>query len=83
MEKLNVAPYSMKNKGIRLKNSDWKDDVRKKVNEFKPDLIAISSTEDMWELGIRILNEVKDYKKKIKLLSLQGEYFQLLHLIFA
>ena len=66
MEKLNVAPYSMKNKGIRLKNSDWKDDVRKKVNEFKPDLIAISSTEDMWELGIRILNEVKDYKIKNK-----------------
>ena len=62
MERLNVVPFKMEEKGIRLKNSDWKIDLKKKVEDFKPDLLAISSTEDMWELGMLILNELKDYK---------------------
>jgi len=62
MERLNVVPFKMETKGIRLKNSDWKNDLNKQVAEFKPDLIAVSSTEDMWELGMLILNELKNYK---------------------
>ena len=46
--RLNVVPYSMEDKGIRLKTEDWKLDFHKKINSFKPDLLAISSTEDMW-----------------------------------
>ena len=48
MERLNVVPYKMDEKGIRLKTSDWKKDLKNQVDVFKPDLIAISSTEDMW-----------------------------------
>ena len=62
MEKLNVVPYSMEEKGIRLKTEDWKLDFNEKINEYKPDLIAISSTEDMWELGMKVLEEARDYK---------------------
>ena len=62
MEKLNVVPYSMKDKGIRLKSSDWKKDLKDLYEDFEPNLIAISSTEDMWELGIKILEEMKEYK---------------------
>ena len=40
----------MESKGIRLKNTDWKQDIKDKTYNFKPDLIAISSTEDMWNL---------------------------------
>ena len=65
MEKLNVVPYSMESKGIRLKNSDWKLDIKDKVNKFKPDLIAISSTEDMWELGMKVLKKIKNFKIKL------------------
>ncbi len=64
VDKLAVLPYDMKDRGIRLKTSDWKEDVKKQIKKFKPDLIAMSTTEDMWELGVRILNEVKDYKLK-------------------
>ena len=64
IERLNVVPFKMEDKGIRLKTSDWKKDLKKQVDEFKPDLIAVSSTEDMWELAIRIINELKDYKIK-------------------
>ena len=75
MEKLNVVPYSMESKGIRLKNSNWKEDIKNKVNKFKPDLIAISSTEDMWELGMRVLSEVKDYKLKKNVPVIAGGVF--------
>lgn len=64
MERLNVVPYKMEEKGIRKKTSDWKKDLIDQVNKFKPDLFAISSTEDMWELGMKVLDELKDYKKK-------------------
>ena len=75
MDKLNVAPYSMENKGIRLKNTDWKKDIKDKTNKFKPDLIAISSTEDMWELGIKVLEEIKDYKIKNNVPVVAGGVF--------
>jgi anaerobic magnesium-protoporphyrin IX monomethyl ester cyclase len=75
MEKLNVAPYSMESKGIRLKNTDWKKDIKNKTNKFKPDLIAISSTEDMWELGMKVLSEIKDYKVKNKVPVIAGGVF--------
>lgn len=75
MEKLNVVPYSMETKGIRLKNSNWKEDIQKKVKKFKPDLIAISSTEDMWELGMRVLSEIEEYKIKNKTPVIAGGVF--------
>jgi anaerobic magnesium-protoporphyrin IX monomethyl ester cyclase len=62
VERLNVVPYSMEKKGIQRKTSSWKDDIHKLLDSFKPDLIAISSTEDMWELGMQILEEMRDYK---------------------
>tara|TARA_B100001996_G_C18666575_1_gene595109 strand:- start:710 stop:2329 length:1620 start_codon:yes stop_codon:yes gene_type:complete len=62
VERLNVVPFDMGKKGIRLKTSDWKKDYTNKLNSFKPDLIAVSSTEDMWELGTMVLEEGKKYK---------------------
>ena len=64
VDKLNVVPYSMEKKGIEKKTSSWQDDIHKLLNNFRPDVIAISSTEDMWELGMQILDEMKDYKVK-------------------
>jgi radical SAM superfamily enzyme YgiQ (UPF0313 family) len=75
MERLNVVPFDMSSKGIRLKTTDWKKDLNKQLNDFKPDLIAISSTEDMWELGMQILNEAKDYKNKNNIPVLVGGVF--------
>ncbi len=75
MERLNVVPYSMEDKGIRLKTEDWKLDFHKKINSFKPDLLAISSTEDMWELGMKVLEEAREYKKKNNILTIAGGVF--------
>ena len=36
MERLNVVPYRMDEKGIKQKTSDWKKDLNDQVNKFKP-----------------------------------------------
>ena len=72
MERLNVVPFKMESKGIRLKTSDWKIDLKKQVESFKPDLLAISSTEDMWELAMRVLEELKDYSEN-RLSVIEGD----------
>ena len=33
VERLNVMPYKMEERGIRLKTSDWKADLKKQVDE--------------------------------------------------
>ncbi len=75
MENLNVLPYDMGSRGIRLKNSDWKKDLDNQIKRFNPDLIAMSSTEDMWELGIQVLNEIKEFKLKNNIPVIAGGVF--------
>ena len=75
IDRLNVVPFKMQDKGIKLKTTDWKTDIRSKVKKFKPNLIAISSTEDMWELGIKILKEIKDFKNKNNIPVIAGGVF--------
>ena len=45
------------------------------IKKFKPDLLALSVTEDMWELGLEILNEIKNYKIKNKVPTIVGGVF--------
>ena len=76
-QKLNVVPFSkeMEKKGMRIKDTSWRDDLQKKIKNFKPNLIALSSTEDMWELGVKILEELKNYKKKNDIPVIAGGVF--------
>jgi len=76
-QKLNVVPFQkqMEEKGMRIKDTSWKKDLKEQINKFKPNLIAMSSTEDMWELGMKILGELKDYKLKNKVPVIAGGVF--------
>jgi anaerobic magnesium-protoporphyrin IX monomethyl ester cyclase len=75
MEFLNVAPYDMDGRGINLRNTNWRVDLKNQINTFQPDLIAISSTEDMWELGMHILEEIRDYKARNNIPVIAGGVF--------
>lgn len=75
MEFLNVAPYQMDGRGISLRTTNWRDDLAAQVKRFAPDLIAISSTEDMWELGMHILEEMRDYKRRTGAPCIAGGVF--------
>ena len=75
VDKLAVVPFNMEDRGIRIKDTSWKDDLRNQVNRFKPDLIGMSTTEDMYELGMLFLNEIKDYKIKNNVPVIAGGVF--------
>ncbi len=76
-DRLSVVPYSkeMEKKDLRINDVNWKEDLHKKVNEFRPDLLALSCTEDMWELGIKIIDEIKEYKQKNNIPVVAGGVF--------
>lgn len=75
VEFLNVVQYDMAGRGIRLRTTDWREDLKQQIDTFQPDLIAISSTEDMWELGMHILNELQDYKTRNDIPVIAGGVF--------
>ena len=64
VESLQAVAFNMEDRGIKMKTTTWQDDLLKKVLEFKPDLLALSTTEDMWELGLKMLHVLKDYNAK-------------------
>ena len=59
-EKLMARPYKMPNE-ITLITSNVFIDFREKVETFAPDLLAMSCTEDMFELGISLLRTVNKH----------------------
>lgn len=54
VNKLMARPFKMPQE-ITLKTTDVFDDFKKKVQSMGPDLIAMSATEDMFLLGIKLL----------------------------
>ena len=61
-ENLNARPYD-----ASMLRSSWKEEnvfdaYMRKVNEFKPDLLAVSCTEDMYPIGLSLLERSKSLK---------------------
>jgi len=74
-DNLNVIPYDPNEKGIRLKTTSWEEDIRSLFDSFSPDLIAISSTEDMWSLGVVLLEALRDRINSEKVPVIAGGVF--------
>jgi len=58
---LQLKPFSYEEKGVRYKDSDMYEDLARKVDEFRPDLIGITMVEDAFGLGMSLLNTIKNY----------------------
>jgi len=69
-DRLMARPYEMP-KEISLLTSDCYEDFKKEVAAFQPDLFALSATEDMFELGVRLLKTVREHK----ILTIAGGVF--------
>ncbi len=69
-DRLMARPFTMPNK-ILLKTSNCFEDFEKEVLDFQPDLLALSSTEDMWNLGIKLLKRVRH----LNILTIAGGVF--------
>jgi anaerobic magnesium-protoporphyrin IX monomethyl ester cyclase len=60
-DRLNVVPFNPDEHGIKIRKTDWREDLRDQVKSFGPDLIAMSTTEDMWPLGCQLLESIEDF----------------------
>jgi anaerobic magnesium-protoporphyrin IX monomethyl ester cyclase len=69
-DRLMARPFTMP-KTVTVKYSDCYEDFEKEVLDFKPDLLALSATEDMWTLGIQLLRRVRH----LKILTIAGGVF--------
>jgi anaerobic magnesium-protoporphyrin IX monomethyl ester cyclase len=58
-----------------MRDTDWRDDIRNKVEIFQPDLIALSTTEDMWLLGTHLLEEVEELISRHRIPVIAGGVF--------
>lgn len=62
VELLQIKPFNWKEKGVTYKVTNLFDDFKNKIGLFKPDLIAITFVQDTYELGISILESIRDEK---------------------
>lgn len=65
-ERLMSRPYALaKEVELTLKSTDVYEDFIAALDDFSPDLIALSVTEDMWRAGHRLLKYARDRGRKI------------------
>ena len=74
-DRLNVIPFNSGGFVPKIHETDWRDDLKAKVESCKPDLVAMSCTEDMWELGLAIIEEMEQYIVQNKTTVLVGGVF--------
>ena len=65
-----ARPYNMPQE-VQLRYTNVFDDFRSNVESFKPDLLALSTTEDMFHLGLQLLKTVEDFN----ILTIAGGVF--------
>jgi len=62
VEHMQLRPFNLEEKGVTYKSTDIYEDFKKLVEDYKPDLIGISATDDTVELGVELVSKVRDKK---------------------
>ncbi|HHT9113496.1 MAG TPA: B12-binding domain-containing radical SAM protein [Candidatus Wunengus sp. YC65] len=62
VEHMQLRPFNLKDKGIDYKETDVFEDFKKMVDEYKPDIIGVTATDDTFELGMSLVAKVRDKK---------------------
>lgn len=65
VELLQLRPFSYEEKGVRYKDTDMHGDLVKMVEQYRPDLIAITLVEDTYDLGMSLLESIRDYNAPV------------------
>ena len=60
VELLQIKKFDYKDTGVKFKDTDIIDDLRTLVDEYQPDLIAVTIVEDTFELARQLIEAVKD-----------------------
>ncbi len=65
VENLQVAPFDSDQVWSQIKDIDVREDFRRQVTEFKPDMIMISFVESTFSIGMKLLEAVRDIKPMV------------------
>ena len=74
-ERLNVVPFETDILGIKMRKTDWRNDLDCQIETFNPNLIALSTTEDMWNLGLKMLEHIKKHISQNNIPVIAGGVF--------
>jgi hypothetical protein len=58
---LQARPTNYKDRGVKLLKSDMSSDLANKIDEFKPDLIAISLLESVYPIALTMFDVLENY----------------------
>ena len=61
VEILQIKNFSLDERGITFKETDIYDDLVNKVEDYKPDLIAITIVEDTYDLALSLLEAIEHF----------------------
>ena len=65
VETLQVRKFDLEEFGVRFKPGHYVDDFKKKVADFKPDLIGVTAVEDTWPQARELISAVRDNPAKV------------------
>lgn len=65
VERMQVRPFDMKERGVETKESDIYEDFIKAVDDYKPDLIAVTVVDDVVQMGLSLINALNSKNKDI------------------
>ncbi len=61
-DSLQARPTNYEDRGVKLLTSDMPSDLAKKVDEFKPDLIAVSLLESIYPIALTMFEVIETYE---------------------
>lgn len=59
VEHLQLRPFNLKEKGVDYKDTDVFEDFRHLVEQYQPDLIGVTATDDTFDLGMDLILQIK------------------------
>lgn len=60
VEYMQLRPFNLREKGVNYKDNDVFSDFGRMVDEFRPDLIGVSATDDTFNLGISLIESLRE-----------------------
>tara|TARA_B100001964_G_scaffold70082_1_gene79439 strand:- start:454 stop:1941 length:1488 start_codon:yes stop_codon:yes gene_type:complete len=60
VENLQLRPFNLKEKGVEYNDANIFEDFKIVVEEYKPDLIGVSATDDTYDQGIDLVSHIRD-----------------------
>lgn len=65
IELLQVKRFNLAEAGVMYKTTDIYEDLKKTVEDFKPDLVGINFVEDTYKLGMSLLRSIESYNAPV------------------